>query len=74
MGLLLAGFMGATGRGTPELCGVSDKITLINSTLGKALGGACGGYTAGPKQVIMFYLLLHPDTSIPETHLKNTPP
>jgi len=46
------GFMGATGRGTPELCNVSDKITFINSTLGKALGGACGGYTAGPKEAI----------------------
>ena len=42
---------GATGRGTPELTGVGDRVHIINSTLGKALGGACGGYTTGPKQV-----------------------
>lgn len=46
------GFLGATGRGTPEHCGVNDKIDIINSTLGKALGGATGGYTTGPKAVI----------------------
>ncbi|XP_076809975.1 2-amino-3-ketobutyrate coenzyme A ligase, mitochondrial-like isoform X1 [Clavelina lepadiformis] len=46
------GFLGKTGRGTDELLGVQDKVDLINSTLGKALGGAAGGYTAGPKQVI----------------------
>ena len=37
------GFLGKTGRGTPEYCGVPDKIDIINSTLGKALGGATGG-------------------------------
>jgi len=46
------GFFGKTGRGTPEYCGVEGKIDIINSTLGKALGGATGGYTAGPKQVV----------------------
>lgn len=46
------GFLGATGRGSPELCGVNDRIDIINSTLGKALGGATGGYTVGPKPVI----------------------
>jgi glycine C-acetyltransferase len=46
------GFFGATGRGTPEYCGVSDRVDIINSTLGKALGGATGGYTVGPKPVI----------------------
>ncbi len=46
------GFLGPTGRGTPELCGVNDRVDIVNSTLGKALGGATGGYTTGPKQVI----------------------
>jgi len=46
------GFLGATGRGTPELCGVEDRVDIINSTLGKALGGATGGYTTGPKLLI----------------------
>lgn len=46
------GFIGKTGRGTPELCGVMDKVTVITSTLGKALGGATGGYTTGPKELI----------------------
>jgi 7-keto-8-aminopelargonate synthetase-like enzyme len=41
------GFIGKTGRGTPELFGVDKKVHLINSTLGKALGGATGGYTTG---------------------------
>jgi glycine C-acetyltransferase len=40
------GFMGATGRGTPEHFGVSDRVDIITGTLGKALGGASGGYTA----------------------------
>jgi glycine C-acetyltransferase len=46
------GFMGKTGRGTPEHCGVADRVDIINSTLGKAMGGASGGYTTGPKAVI----------------------
>lgn len=46
------GFLGITGRGTPELCGVEGRIDIINSTLGKALGGGMGGYTTGPKEVI----------------------
>ncbi|KAK3726986.1 hypothetical protein QZH41_014720 [Actinostola sp. cb2023] len=46
------GFMGKTGRGTDEYMGVKGKIDIINSTLGKALGGAAGGYTTGPKQLI----------------------
>ncbi|XP_062578253.1 2-amino-3-ketobutyrate coenzyme A ligase, mitochondrial-like [Saccostrea cucullata] len=45
------GFFGPTGRGTDEHFGVSDRIDIINSTLGKALGGAAGGYTAGPKEL-----------------------
>lgn len=46
------GFLGATGRGTPELCGVDSRVDIINSTLGKAMGGATGGYTSGPKEVV----------------------
>ena len=47
-----AGFIGATGRGTPELCGVMGKVDIITGTLGKALGGAMGGYTTGRKAII----------------------
>jgi glycine C-acetyltransferase len=47
-----AGFLGATGRGTPELCGVMGEIDLVTGTLGKALGGAMGGYTTGRKELI----------------------
>jgi len=46
------GFLGSTGRGTPESTGAGERVHIINSTLGKALGGACGGYTTGPKQVV----------------------
>ncbi|XP_057598001.1 2-amino-3-ketobutyrate coenzyme A ligase, mitochondrial [Hippopotamus amphibius kiboko] len=46
------GFLGATGRGTDELLGVRDQVTIINSTLGKALGGASGGYTTGPGPLV----------------------
>lgn len=46
------GFIGATGRGTPELCGVLGRVDIITGTLGKALGGASGGYIAGRKEVI----------------------
>lgn len=46
------GFMGEGGRGTPEYCGVSDRVDIITGTLGKALGGASGGYTAGRKEVV----------------------
>jgi len=46
------GFVGAKGRGTPEHCGVMGRVDLITGTLGKALGGASGGYTAGRREVI----------------------
>jgi glycine C-acetyltransferase len=46
------GFMGATGRGTPEHCGVAERIDIYTGTLGKALGGGCGGYVAGRKEII----------------------
>lgn len=46
------GFFGKNGRGTAEYCNVEGKVDIINSTLGKALGGATGGYTTGPKAVI----------------------
>ena len=41
-----------TGRGTPEYYDMMDRVDIINSTFGKALGGATGGYTAGPKEVV----------------------
>ncbi len=47
-----AGFMGATGRGTAEHCGVSGRVDIITGTFGKALGGASGGFTSGRKEVI----------------------
>ncbi len=47
-----AGFIGATGRGTLEEKGVLDRIDIITGTLGKALGGAMGGYTTGKKEII----------------------
>jgi glycine C-acetyltransferase len=47
-----SGFMGATGRGVHELCGVMDRVDIITSTLGKALGGASGGFTSGRKEII----------------------
>ena len=46
------GFMGKTGRGTAEYCGVEGRIDLISGTLGKALGGASGGYLSGNKKII----------------------
>jgi len=46
------GFMGNTGRGTPEYCGVSGRVDIITGTFGKALGGASGGYTSGRKEII----------------------
>ncbi|XP_070566567.1 2-amino-3-ketobutyrate coenzyme A ligase, mitochondrial-like [Ptychodera flava] len=46
------GFLGKTGRGTEEFLGVEGSVHIINSTLGKALGGAAGGYTTGPKALI----------------------
>ncbi|WP_320174674.1 glycine C-acetyltransferase [Maridesulfovibrio sp.] len=46
------GFIGENGRGTPEYCGVLDRVDIITGTLGKALGGASGGYTSGRKEII----------------------
>ncbi len=46
------GFIGEKGRGTPEYCGVADRVDIITGTLGKALGGASGGYTSGRKEII----------------------
>jgi glycine C-acetyltransferase len=46
------GFVGRKGRGTPEHCGVMGRVDILTGTLGKALGGASGGYTAGPRQVV----------------------
>ena len=46
------GFIGATGRGTPEYHGVMDRVDIITSTFGKALGGASGGFTSGRQEII----------------------
>jgi len=48
------GFMGRQGRGTHEHCGVMGRVDVITGTLGKALGGASGGYTSGRKEIIEF--------------------
>ena len=47
-----AGFIGKTGRGVPEYHGVMDRVDIVTGTLGKALGGAMGGYTTGKKEII----------------------
>ncbi len=49
------GFIGKNGRGTPEYHGVMDRVDIITSTLGKALGGASGGFIAGRKEIIALY-------------------
>ena len=46
------GFFGPTGRGTPEHCGVAGRVDIVTSTLGKALGGASGGFTAARSEVV----------------------
>ncbi|HSB62042.1 MAG TPA: glycine C-acetyltransferase [Vicinamibacteria bacterium] len=46
------GFFGPTGRGTPEHCGVADRVDIVTSTLGKALGGASGGFTAARREIV----------------------
>jgi glycine C-acetyltransferase len=46
------GFMGATGRGTPEHCGVAGRVDILTGTLGKALGGGTGGYVAARREIV----------------------
>src|SRR5437016_2689601 len=46
------GFVGDAGRGTPEYCGVGGRVDILTGTMGKALGGASGGYTTGRKEII----------------------
>lgn len=48
------GFIGENGRGTPEYCNVMDRVDIITGTLGKALGGASGGYTSGRKEIVQW--------------------
>lgn len=48
------GFVGPTGRGTAEQCGVADRVDIVTSTLGKALGGAAGGFTCARAEVVDF--------------------
>jgi glycine C-acetyltransferase len=47
-----SGFIGKTGRGVPEYCGVMNRVDIVTGTLGKALGGASGGFTSGRKEII----------------------
>ena len=46
------GFVGPTGRGTPEACGVQDRVDIVTGTLGKALGGASGGFVSGHREIV----------------------
>ena len=46
------GIVGAGGRGTPEYCDVTDRVDIVTGTLGKALGGASGGYTSGRQEIV----------------------
>jgi glycine C-acetyltransferase len=46
------GYIGATGRGTPEYCGVTGRVDILTTTFGKALGGASGGCTAGRREIV----------------------
>ena len=46
------GFVGENGRGTPEHCGVSGRVDIVTGTMGKALGGASGGYTSGRQEIV----------------------
>ncbi len=46
------GFVGAHGRGTPERCGVTERVDIVTGTLGKALGGASGGYVSGRREIV----------------------
>jgi len=48
------GFIGQTGRGTPEHCGVMGRVDILTGTLGKALGGASGGYTSGRREIVEY--------------------
>ena len=48
------GFVGATGRGTHEYCNVMERVDILTGTFGKALGGGCGGYTSGRKEIIQW--------------------
>jgi glycine C-acetyltransferase len=48
------GFVGEGGRGTPELCGVADRVDILTGTLGKALGGASGGFTVAGAEVVVW--------------------
>ena len=48
------GFLGEHGRGSPEYCDVMGRVDILTGTLGKALGGASGGYTSGKKQIIQW--------------------
>ncbi len=58
------GFVGPAGRGTPEYCGVEGRVDIVTGTLGKALGGASGGYAAGRKEIIELLAAALPALSV----------
>ena len=58
------GFVGPGGRGTPELFGVQDRVDILTGTLGKALGGASGGYVASHREVVDLLPGTHPITPV----------
>src|SRR3989442_866481 len=62
------GFIGPTGRGTPELFGVADKVDLITSTPGKAVGGGTGGFSSGPRGVVE--ILRHAPRPLPVSYAR----
>jgi glycine C-acetyltransferase len=72
------GFIGKTGRGTPEFHGVMDRVDIITSTFGKALGGASGGFTTGAWKLSIFcgrargliFFPIHWHPALPRLYLK----
>ncbi|MCL2425170.1 MAG: glycine C-acetyltransferase [Oscillospiraceae bacterium] len=76
------GFVGQTGRGTPEHCGVQGRVDIITGTLGKALGGASGGYTSARQEIVdllrqrsrpyLFSNTLAPAIAATSLHVLNT--
>ncbi len=68
------GFVGDKGRGTPEYCDVIGRLDVITGTLGKALGGACGGYTAARKEIVESSVSDRGPTSSPTPSRRSSPP
>ncbi len=68
------GFMGRTGRGTHEHCGVMARVDILTGTLGKALGGASGGYTSGRKEIVELLRQRSPPVSFQQHALPRASP